>query len=82
MARTGAGAAYVALVEDSAPAGLRTLKAAVERPAEAAEGAGTELEEALVEDEEPGANDAGVARPPARMLQVQGPVNLSSQMKP
>ena len=82
MALTGAGAAYVALVEDSALLGLRPLVAAAERPAEAANGADDEPEDPPVVDEEPGANDAGVARPPAHMLQVQGRVNPSIQVKP
>ena len=75
MALTGAGAAYVALVEDNAPPELRPLVAAAERPAEEAEGADDEPEDAPAEDVEPGPDQAGVTQPPARMLQVQGPVN-------
>ena len=75
MALTGAGAAYVALVEDSALLALRPLVAAAERPAEAADGADgadDEPEDPPVVDEEAEADDAGVARPLAHMLQVQG----------
>lgn len=80
VALTGAGAAYVALVEDPAPPGLRPLAAAAERPADADEGAGDEPEDAPAEDDDAGADGAGVVRPPARMLQVHGPLNFSVQV--
>ena len=73
VALTGAGAAYVALVEDSAPPGLKLAAAAAGRPAEAANGSDDEAEpeDLPVEEEEEAGTGAEAARPPQRMLQVR-----------